>query len=235
MKRWIFLMPCLLLLAGCGARVAAEPEAVPTTLAVPAPTQPPQTQPPETETPEPEDDAFVRVLNHLPNARQELFYATEENFTGRPIYDFFDVYLRYGTVKKLQVVAKILEEQGLYFKFWDGFRPVSAQFRLWEVCPDSNFVANPNVGFSSHSRGNTVDVTLVDGEGRELDMPTGFDDFSARADRDYSDCTDAQAANARLLERVMEENGFKGYYGEWWHFADTDVYPVETEYEPPMG
>lgn len=231
MKRWIFLMPCLLLLAGCaGGAVGTEP--APTSAAAQVPTAP-EVQP-ET-APEPEDDAFVRVLDYLPTARQMLFYATQDNFTGQRIYDFYDVYLRYGTVKKLQTVAEILQEQGLYLKFWDGFRPVRAQFRLWEVCPDSNFVANPNVGYSSHSRGNTVDLTLVDGEGKELEMPTGFDDFSARADRDYTDCTEIQAANARLLERVMEENGFSGYYGEWWHFTDTVDYPVELEYEPPWG
>ena len=125
-----------------------------------------------------------------------------------------------------------LKQRGLYLKIWDGFRPPSAQFRLWDVCPDPTYVANPNNGFSSHSRGNTVDITLVNADGRELVMPTGFDDFSKLADRDYSDCSGEAAANAMLLEELMVKHGFKPYAGEWWHFSDTQAYPVEQEFEP---
>lgn len=182
--------------------------------------------------PEPADEAFVKVSSYIPTLRQELFYATANNFTGQVIYDFEDAYLRYGTVKKLIAVSEDLAELGLYLKIWDGFRPVSAQFKLWEVCPDSTYVANPNVGYSSHSRGNTVDVTLVDANGQELEMPTGFDDFSSKADRDYSDCSEVSASNAKLLEILMEKHGFTGYFGEWWHYSDTVRYPVETEFEP---
>lgn len=180
----------------------------------------------------PANEDFVRVREYVPGVWQELRYATEGNFTGKVIYDFTDAYLRYGTVKKLIAVSEELAQQGLYLKIWDGFRPVKAQFALWEVCPDPNYVANPNVGHSSHSRGNTVDLTLVDRDGWEVEMPTEFDDFSALADRDYSDCTETAAQNARLLEETMERHGFKGYYGEWWHFADTEVYPVEEDFYP---
>lgn len=58
-------------------------------------------------------------------------------------------------------------------------------------------------------------------------MPTDFDDFSPLADRDYSDCSLTTAENARLLQSILEQNGFSGYQGEWWHFSDTDSYPVE--------
>mgnify|MGYP003292757729 CR=1 FL=1 len=180
----------------------------------------------------PADKDFVKVADYIPGVYQELMYATQENFTGQVIYDFQDAYLRYGTVKKLAGVCRDLAEMGLYIKIWDGFRPVSAQFVLWEVCPDPTYVADPNVGFSSHSRGNTLDVTLVDENGVELEMPTGFDDFSAKADRDYSDCTAAAANNADILEILMEKHGFTGYAGEWWHYSDTMSYPVEREFEP---
>lgn len=185
--------------------------------------------------PELEKDAFARVLDYIPTASQELVYATEENFTGHRIYDFVEVYLRYGTVKKLMLVAQELEQQGLYLKIWDGFRPVSAQFKLWEIYPNSTYVANPNKGYSNHSRGNAVDLTLVDAQGNELEMPTEFDDFSGKADRNYTDATPEAAANAKLLEDTMQKYGFKGYYGEWWHFNDTDTYPVEREFEPMAG
>jgi len=183
----------------------------------------------------PEDADFVRVLSWIPDMEQELKYAGTDNFTGERIYPFWEGYLRYGTVKKLSRANEALAARGYRLKLWDGYRPVSAQWKLWEVCPDPTYVANPERGYSSHSRGNTVDITLVDMDGRELDMPTGFDDFTAKADRDYSDCSDIQRGNAELLEKTMEACGFTGYFGEWWHFTDTDDYPVEESFEPPLG
>ena len=226
------------LLWGCAQKDAAPTESTfPETKA--GETASPQTQAPETVPTlvreEPADEDFVRVADYIPTITQDLRYATENNFTGQRIYDFTQVYLRWGTVKKLMDVSRELEAQGLYLKIWDGFRPVSAQFRLWEVYPDPTYVSNPETGYSSHSRGNTVDLTLVDSTGQELEMPTGFDDFSALADRDYSDCPETAAANARALETLMEQYGFTGYFGEWWHFSDTQTYPVEMEFIPPVS
>ena len=242
-KIWILILA--LLLTGCAHKdIAAVETTIPSTEApqvtvmettVPE-TEPTETAQPETEPtlpPPPEsEDTFVRVLDYIPTATQELRYATEDNFTGQVIYPFTDAYLRWGTVQKLMLVSEDLAEFGLYIKIWDGFRPVSAQFTLWEVCPNPTYVANPTKGYSSHSRGNTIDLTLVDADGREVEMPTGFDDFSAKADRNYSDCTKTAANNAELLEILMEKYGFTPYFGEWWHFSDTTGYPVEHVFEP---
>ena len=244
MKKICILILVLAALSGCAPKETVAPETqVPATEAAMPETTVPETTLPETvftepETlptmpPEPEsEDTFVRILDYIPTATQELRYATENNFTGMVIYDFQEAYLRWGTVKKLQQVSADLAELGLYIKIWDGFRPVSAQFALWEVCPDPTYVANPNTGHSSHSRGNTIDLTLVDANGAEVEMPTGFDDFSSLADRNYSDCTEAAANNAQLLEILMEKHGFSGYFGEWWHFSDTTSYPVENVFAP---
>lgn len=239
MKRVLILLILACLMSGCGKQKVAETTFLMETGEVEtvAVTETEETLPmAETTVPVimaiPADKDFVKVADYIPGVYQELMYATQENFTGQVIYDFQDAYLRYGTVKKLAGVCRDLAEMGLYIKIWDGFRPVSAQFALWEVCPDPTYVADPNVGFSSHSRGNTLDVTLVDENGVELEMPTGFDDFSAKADRDYSDCTAAAANNADILEILMEKHGFTGYAGEWWHYSDTMSYPVEREFEP---
>ena len=186
----------------------------------------------EPKPPEPAPEDFVRVLDYIPGMYQELKYATDQNFTGQIIYNFSDAYLRYSTVKKLAAVNDDLSELGLALKIWDGFRPVSAQFKLWAVCPDPTFVANPQTGHSSHSRGNTVDVTLVDKDGNELEMPSEFDDFSDKANRDFSDCTEVAAQHAQLLEILMEKHGFYGYFDEWWHYYDNDQYPVEENFSP---
>lgn len=180
----------------------------------------------------PDQTEFVNIKDYIVDIQVDLKYSTTDNFTGQKIYEFTDAYLRYGTVEKLIEVQEALKEQDLFLKVWDAFRPVSAQFKLWEICPNSTYVANPNKGFSSHSRGNTVDITIVDKDGKDVVMPTGFDDFSTKADRDYSDCTVEARENAEMLEQLMIEKGFKAYYGEWWHFTDENEYPVEEEFLP---
>lgn len=182
--------------------------------------------------PPPADDAFVLVTDYIPEIQVELKYATDDNFTNTVIYDFSDAYLRYGTVKKLAAAEKIVSADGYTLKIWDAFRPTDAQYKLWEICPDPVYVSNPNNGFSSHSRGNTVDVTLVYTDGSPVEMPTGFDDFSAKADRDYTDVPESAAEHASYLESVMESCGFKPYSGEWWHFSDTDSYDVAQDFNP---
>lgn len=254
MKKALALMLLLAaLLSGCGQDTvenAPTPPPAPTpvheTVLPPTPTATPEPMPAPTPAPaplptptpmlltEPKDSYMVKVTDYIPDIAVELRYATENNFTLQRIYAFEDTYLRYGTVKKLMEVQSELRSMGLRLKIWDGFRPVSAQFALWEVCPNAAYVANPNTGYSSHSRGNTLDITLVDAQGAELTMPTGFDDFSALADRDYSDCPEEAAENARLLQSVMEKHGFSGYHAEWWHYTDTAGYDVEYVFDPAL-
>ncbi len=177
--------------------------------------------------PTPEASDMVEILDYIPDIKVELRYATENNFTGKQIYDFTDARLRYGTVLKLKAAQAQLQQEGLTLLIWDAYRPVSAQFNLWNACPDPVYVANPNTGYSSHSQGNTVDVTIVQTSGAPVEMPTDFDNFTAKADRNYEDCTSQEAANAQKLEDIMVQAGFKPYSGEWWHFSDTDTYPVQ--------
>lgn len=247
MKRILILLPICLLLTGCRKtapdapeKITEEPMIIMTEVPTEAPTEAPTEllteAPTETPTEPPADEELVRIRDFIPGIREELAYATQSNFTGQKIYDFYNAYLRYGTVKKLASVCEELEEQGLGILIWDGFRPVSAQAALWKIYPDTKFVSHPVTGNRPHCRGNAIDMTLVDLEtGEKLTMPTDFDDFSALADRDYSDCEAEAAENARLLESVMEKHGFKPYFGEWWHFTDTDSYPVEEEFQPPVG
>lgn len=249
MKHWkemLLLLICLLGISACMGEASSTEDTTGSFISeVPSESQelalppsqetlPVQPQPMETEEPLPDraDSDFVAVRDYIPDIAIHLRYATHDNFTGQVIYDFQEPYLRYGTVKKLMQVQKALAEQGFSLKIWDAFRPASAQYRLWEICPDPSFVADPNVKYSTHTNGNTVDVTLVDEFGREPDMPTDFDDFSSLADRDYSDCPDYVAENALLLQGTMEKFGFSGYSMEWWHFSDTQQYPAAVDFDP---
>lgn len=181
---------------------------------------------------EPENDEYVLVKKYIPDIYVELRYATENNFTGVKIYDFTEAYLRYGTVKKLAQVQKELKQQGYSLKIWDAYRPFEAQQKLWEVYPDPNYVANPANGMKKHNLGGTVDITMVAADGTVISMPTEFDDFSLKADRDYSDIEDEEAVkNVMILQNAMENNGFTGYQGEWWDYSDTVEYEAE-DFEP---
>lgn len=181
---------------------------------------------------EPEDDEYVLVNKYIPDIYVELMYATDNNFTGVRIYGFTDAYLRYGTVKKLANVQKELKEQGYSLKIWDAYRPFEAQQKLWEVYPDHNYVANPANGMKKHNLGGTVDITMVAADGTVISMPTEFDDFSLKADRDYSDIEDEEAVkNVMILQNAMENNGFTGYQGEWWDYSDTVEYEA-VDFEP---
>lgn len=181
---------------------------------------------------EPEDDEYVLVNKYIPDIYVELMYATDNNFTGVRIYDFTDAYLRYGTVKKLANVQKELKEQGYSLKIWDAYRPFEAQQKLWEVYPDPNYVANPANGMKKHNLGGTVDITMVAADGSVISMPTEFDDFSLKADRDYSDIEDEEVVkNVMILQNAMENNGFTGYQGEWWDYSDTVEYEA-VDFEP---
>lgn len=182
--------------------------------------------------PKREPGDFVKVRDYIPDLVVELKYGTPANFTGAVVYDFTEPYLRFSTVLKLMDVQAELRAQGLKLKIWDAFRPLEAQEKLWAAKPDPTYVSNPWSGTNSHSRGNTVDVTLVDANGKEMEMPSGFDEFSAFGDRDYSDCTDAAAKNAKLLQDVMEKYGFEGLQTEWWHFTEKTEYDIEKIFDP---
>ena len=188
-----------------------------------------ETFPQETEPeniPEPNNEDLVEISKYIPNIVVELKYATTDNFTGVVIYDNNVAMLRYGTVKKLINVQKELNELGYTLVIWDAYRPKEAQFKLWDVCPDSRYVANPHKGFSSHSRGNTIDITIQKLNGDFVEMPTKFDEFSRLADRDYSDVSNIAKENSLLLETLMKKYGFKPYSAEWWHYSDTKSYDV---------
>ena len=228
-KIWITLLLCAALLCGCGGGQSTQmlvqespPPAVETSAPAPIALPTPPVLPIR-----PENSELVLVRAELPWIRVDLRYAGENNFTGRVIYDFSEAWLRYGTVQKLRAARESLNAQGYELLIWDAFRPQSAQYVLWSVVPDPVYVANPYAGHSGHSNGGTVDITLIALDGSPVEMPSGFDEFSPLADRDYSDVSPAAAEHARILERAMTDAGFVPYAGEWWHYADSEAYPYE--------
>lgn len=182
-------------------------------------------------TPESESASDLVVLSeYIPGLYIDLRYAGFNNVFKKPVYSDDKALLRRGTADKMKKAENQFEEMGYHLKIWDAYRSLQTQKMLWAAMPDERYVVNPQRSISYHCRGAAVDVTLVDEAGRELTMPSDFDDFSAKANRDYSDIQPQAEANARMLEKVMKQNGFNSIFNEWWHFADSQAvsYPVES-------
>lgn len=163
----------------------------------------------------------------------ELRYATENNFAGKEFYPkIAKAYLQEETAQKLMEANEELFKLGYRIKIFDAYRPRRYQYDLREAAAEINpltqgYIANPKTG-SHHNRGTSVDITLTDLEGRELDMPTGFDHFGKEASITYNGCTEEQKENRELLGTIMEKHGFRRISSEWWHFDDVNYkdYPL---------
>lgn len=160
----------------------------------------------------------------------DLVYATDNNFTHQKLYNTKTCLLRNGTAQKLLVANNQLSKYGYKIKIWDAFRPLKIQEKMWELCPDENFVSNPQKGKSNHCKASAVDITLCHLDNTELEMPTEFDHFGKESYRNYY-CylpEDIQK-NVILLENIMINCGFNPLPTEWWHFDDIDNYEIIYE------
>ncbi len=147
----------------------------------------------------------------------DIRYATTDNFTHQKVYPAARCLLRRPAAERLAEAARDAERLGYRLRVFDCYRPLSVQKRFWTLVPDERYVANPAKG-SRHNRGAAVDLTLADASGKELEMPSGYDDFSERAHRDYAGASPAARKNKELLEALMTRHGFTGLATEWWHF-----------------
>jgi len=156
----------------------------------------------------------------------DLKYASKDNFLGKAIYPVSVCVIRRETGDKLVKAHRIFKERGYTIKVWDAYRPLHVQRKLFEACPINDFVAKPpdkpiTSGFRPrHNNGMAVDVTLVDKNGNELEMPSGFDDFSEKARFSSKTMTKEARKNVNYLHEVMLSVGFKAHDAEWWHFVD---------------
>ena len=149
----------------------------------------------------------------------DLRYASSDNLIGRPIYARAVALLRPEAHDALMRAAARALKLGLRFKVFDAFRPIEAQWALWHAAEDKTFVADPRQG-GTHPRGVAVDLTLIDaGTGVDLDMGTGFDDFTALSAHGRIDGLSPEVLRARaLLLGIMTAAGWDTYEPEWWHY-----------------
>ena len=161
----------------------------------------------------------IRTVNR--NIRLDIRYATTNNFLKRKLYPISKCALRSSVAQKLALVQTDLEKIGLGLKVYDCYRPFSVTKQMWEVMPDPRYVANPARG-SRHNRGAAIDLTLVDRTGKELEMPTPYDDFTEKAHADYQGGSAQSRKNRQVLKDAMKKHGFIGITTEWWHFDSED-------------
>ena len=164
------------------------------------------------------DMELVDLEKHIDNILLDIRYATEDNFTGEVIYAEPKAFLRRPVADALKRVQDSLAHYGLGLLVYDAYRPYAATVRFFEVYPNPDFVADPRYG-SRHNRGCAVDVTLVElATGKQIPMPTDFDEFTERAHPEYMDFPEEVIANRTFLFEMMAYYGFTHYPTEWWHF-----------------
>lgn len=168
-------------------------------------------------TPVDADTIMVRIRDLVPEILADVKYATTDNFTHKILYRSNELYARRAMALRLAVAQQRLNALGLQLKIFDAYRPLSVQRLMWSLVPDERYVANPEKG-SRHNRGAAVDLTICDAAGKELDMGSGYDEFTERAHMNYGGCTPGQRHNRTLLHDVMKAAGFTVLDTEWWHY-----------------
>ncbi len=163
------------------------------------------------------DTTFVRLADFSDGFAYDLRYATEKNFLKAKVYDCAECYTRVKTAKALLKANAEFKENGVKIKFYDCYRPNDVQYKMWEIVPNPQYVANPKKG-SIHNKGGAVDITLVTLNGEELDMGTDFDFFGKRAYHDNLNLPREILDNRKLLKETMERHGFWSIRTEWWHY-----------------
>ncbi len=163
------------------------------------------------------DTTFVRLADYSSEFSYDLRYATDNNFLKTRVYDCAECYTRKKTAEALIEANEELRQKGYRIRFFDCYRPNSVQFKMWEIFPNPQYVANPVKG-SIHNRGGAVDITLETLDGKVLDMGADFDFFGREAHHDYLQLSQEVLENRTLLKGVMERHGFWSVRTEWWHY-----------------
>ena len=202
-----------------------------------------------------EASGFVLLSDMVPHIVQEIRYFSTFNFVGERVdgYEEPVALLTMDAARALKAVSSEMLVQGYRLKIFDAYRPARAvkHFVLWgiedqdlrmkpffypELEKQELFAKGYIASLSSHSRGSTVDLTLLDmTTGKEADMGSPFDLFSERSHPDCRELSDEQYSNRMLLQRAMLRHGFQPIDCEWWHFTLKDEPYPDTYFDFPVS
>ncbi|MDL2220377.1 M15 family metallopeptidase [Eubacteriales bacterium OttesenSCG-928-N14] len=245
-----------LLLGGCkGNANSPAPSIEPT--AIPTPTPEPEPQQLYAFLPPSEGEyRGKKLVNYLVDVRHivpgiwvDLMYFRKNNYFEQQMYPADICLLQMNTAQKLKKAQQLANEQGYQLVVYDAYRPLGVQQKMYEIMPDSSYVADPNKGVSHHNRGAAVDVSLADLQGNLLEMPSEVDCLNVSARRDMPNLseytqgsaeynaavkrypellelparTETATKNMAILTDIMTQAGFAPLNSEWWHYDDTDA------------
>lgn len=194
-------------------------------------------------------NGFVYVKDIIPHVEVDLRYCGHHNFIGKPIQGYLEpkTILTKKAAEALAKVEKELNKNNMGLKIFDAYRPQTAvnHFVHWakdskdtlgkqEFYPteDKRFLFKKGyiASKSGHSRGSTVDLTIINTDSKqELDMGSGFDFLGEISAHAYTKINADQQKNRKLLKSTMEKHGFKAYSKEWWHYTLKDE-PFKDKY-----
>ena len=169
-------------------------------------------------------DDLVELIKLDSTIKLDIRYATSDNFMKRQMYTQARAFLQRPAAEAVVRVNRKLQEKGLGLLVFDGYRPWVVTKQFWDETPPEkrSFVADPQKG-SKHNRGCAIDLSLYNLKtGREIHMPSPYDDFTVNASPQYRGGTSSQRKMRDLLREAMEMEGFKVDPGEWWHFDFKD-------------
>jgi D-alanyl-D-alanine dipeptidase len=230
LRNLVFCLALLLVVNRGSAQMPTQPSARPVV-------QPPTPTQPSTQAPAPPQQLPLVNLKTLdPTIVVDLRYGSRNNIFGEPLYGAnMPALLRSGVAGQVAKAQADLRSKGFGLKIWDAYRPKAAHERLWQYWPDTDYLASPQEGGSLHTRGVAVDATLVDAKGRDVKMPTDFDDFTPAAMLRYTGKDQLVRRHLSLLQWAMARAGFYGLRTEWWHFVSKEwqSYPEGDAGAPP--
>ncbi len=165
-----------------------------------------------------EGQEFVDISTLDSSFSYDMKYATTDNFLHEKVYECDACVIRAEVAYALIEANNDFKKQGYQIEFFDCYRPLDIQRKMWDILPNGNYVANPNTRGSSHNRGGAIDITICKISGESLEMGTKFDHFGKEAHHDYVDLPENVLANRQILKSTMEKYGFKSLRTEWWHY-----------------
>lgn len=173
---------------------------------------------------------LLELVKLDPGIKLDIRYATNENFLSTPMYSQARAFLQRPAAEALVRANQRLHAEGYGVVIHDAYRPWYVTKMFWDATPDDKkiFVADPATG-SKHNRGCAVDLSMYDLKtGREVSMPSVYDEMTPRAFADYPGGTTDERQHRATLRSAMEAEGFAVYPNEWWHFdyKDWKEYPI---------
>jgi D-alanyl-D-alanine dipeptidase len=171
---------------------------------------------------------MVELQSLIPFIKYDIRYATTNNFTNQKLYSSGKTaFLRLPVANALLAIQNEMVKLNYSIKIFDAYRPYRVTKKMWELIKDEKYVANPAKG-SGHNRGLSVDLTIIDKRtGQELDMGTGYDNFTDTAHHGFTRLSNTVLQNRQLLKNTMEKWGFKALETEWWHYS----WPNDRHYD----